>query len=237
MSERYYFSKPIEVHYQKSKSQAISFLFTIGAKALAIAEQRHELMARSTKSIGQKLIKQTLDGINEEAEIKVEIDIEENIRTHKRKINEKIPITVHKLSANGQTRTMHIKIHHGKHSGSSIKWKSKFNTKKHVLLENTLSIRSLGPHSIEDILNLTAHKDIASFNSVHNNASSSGIGTNPTTATTTSTTPNNICAELPFIRFENSRKQQVNLKFSSYEEMVAFIQCVETCQPAVQYTV
>lgn len=200
-SERYserYFSKAIQAHYQRTKSQAIAYLFTVGAKALAIESQNAISHADA------------VTGINIEAEIKQEMDIEEKIRLHKRKINERIALPVHKLSRGGQLRVVFIKIHTDKVIGSTLKWKSKFNHKKHMTLDQSVIISSMGNQPIDSVMDVSSYRKY------------------------TESEKNLFNDNLPLIRFEHT-KRQLTIRFQVYEEMLAFLQCVESVQPNIQF--
>lgn len=192
-----YFSKSVHSHYHRSRSKAIAFLFTIGAKALVIASQQSSVY---------KI--EAINGINDEAKIKHEMDIEERIRYIKRQILDKESITVHKLSRTGHTRLIHLKLNNDKTIGSSMSWKSGY-IKKKFFFDKEFTVVSLDQQSLDVMLHSVEYR-------------------------------NHFCERLngsphilPYIRFENQTRQ-VNIRFGTYVEMIAFLQCVDSSQSIVR---
>lgn len=197
VNERY-FSRSIHSHYQRARSQAIAFLFTVGAKALAITAQNSLSHA------------DTVSGLIDEAEIKQEMNIEERIRIYKRNILERKPLAVLKNSRNGCLREAYLKVKTRKHAGSIIKWKSKYGAKQHIHVDGSLVISCLGNESLESLMEVTSYTRYTEVEKTQYNS------------------------ELPMIRFEHT-KRQLSVRFRSYEEMLAFLQCVESMHPGVQF--
>lgn len=192
-----YFSKSVQSHYHRSRSKAIAFLFTIGAKALVIASQQSSVY---------KI--EAINGINDEAKIKHEMDIEERIRYIKRQILDKESIAVHKLSRTGHTRLIHLKLNNDRTNGSSMSWKSGY-IKKKFFFDKEFTVVSLDQQSLDVMLHSVEYR-------------------------------NHFCERLngsthalPFIRFENQTRQ-VNIRFGTYVEMIAFLQCIDCCQSTVR---
>jgi len=188
-----YFSKSVHSHYHRSRSKAIAFLFTIGAKALVIASQQCSIY---------KI--EAINGINDEAKIKHDMDIEERIRYIKRQIFDRESITVHKLSRTGHTRVIHLKLNNDKSVGSSMSWKSGY-IKKKFFFDKDLSIVSLDTQPLDVMVHSVEYRN--HFCERLNGSTHS----------------------LPFIRFENQNRQ-VNIQFGTYVEMIAFLQCVDSSQ-------
>ena len=115
-----YNSKSVQAHYESAQRQAIAYLFTAGAKALVVTEQKAN---NSTAFVG----------VNEEAELKKEIINEERVKLIKRKLCENNPIVVYKYSRNDQQRTISMKIKYDSHGHMFFSWKSKSNIKKHFV--------------------------------------------------------------------------------------------------------
>lgn len=122
-------SKSIQAHYESSKKLAIAFLFTAGAKALVISEQKF-------------LQSGAFIGTNIEAEMRQEIVNEEKVRVIKRKLSEKNAIQVYKNGRNGKLRSIRIKV---KHDSSSIcfVWRSKNNLKKYFIFDKQTTVQPL----------------------------------------------------------------------------------------------
>lgn len=120
-----FLSKTMQEHYVCPRKQAIAYLFTTGAKALVLMEQ---------KSNAAGFI-----GANVEAEVKKEIINEEKIRSIKRKLLEHHAIEVNKFSRYGKLRTVFLKVKHDSHHDLFI-YKSKNNMKKVFTIDKTTTI-------------------------------------------------------------------------------------------------
>jgi hypothetical protein len=111
------------IAYEKNK--AVAFLFTIGAKALVLQEQR-------------TVIQDALNGLDEEAALKVEIDREERIRCIRRDALSRIQ--VHKISRSGKLRMLYIKFHIDSYRDGLFTWKSLWRYKKVFVLDKSLEV-------------------------------------------------------------------------------------------------
>ena len=132
-------SPSVEAHYASAQKQAIAFLFTTGAKALVIAEQ---------KSFSED----AFIGANAEAVLKQEIVNEERVKLIKRKLAEGNPIAVFKNSRNGKLRCIHLKVKHDLKHHAFFSWKSKNNIKKHFLLDRQTTVEPLTEKPIDSVL-------------------------------------------------------------------------------------
>jgi hypothetical protein len=113
-------SKCVQAHYDSVRSQALAYLFTTGAKAIVIAEQK-------------AFMSDAFVGANEEAELKKEIINEERIRIIKRRLHDNHSITVYKYSRTEQLRPVALKVKRDSHGHLFFSWKSKNNVKKHFV--------------------------------------------------------------------------------------------------------
>lgn len=108
----------------------MAYLFTTGAKAIVIAEQK--------ASLADAFI-----GANEEAELKKEIINEERIRLIKRRLHDNHSLTVYKYARNEQMRPVAIKVKRDAHGRSFFSWKSKNNVKKHFVFGKQTTVEPL----------------------------------------------------------------------------------------------
>ena len=123
-------SKSVQSHYESAKKQAISYLFTTGAKALVITEQK-------------SFQADAFVGANMEAELKKEIINDEKVRFIKRRLAENNSIQVYKYSRSGKLRTIHMKIKHDSQVHTFFSWKSKNNIKKHFVFGKYATVEPL----------------------------------------------------------------------------------------------
>eukprot|EP00981_Chlorochromonas_danica_P000050 scaffold26_cov159-Ochromonas_danica.AAC.13 len=94
------FNSPmVRWHYCSARQQALSFLLTIGAKALVMTEAV-DLQPASNK----------LAGINEEAQMRKVIVSQERVRSLRRNIVEKVPLRVCKQARNGEIRPIEVVV-------------------------------------------------------------------------------------------------------------------------------
>lgn len=129
-SEENFASSLIESHYQTKRNQAIAFLFTVGAKALVLAEHhcQHD----------------TYRGLDEEAEAKQEMVHEEKVRSMKKKFLEKFGVSVCKISRSGTLRKVNIRLRqYNTARGNFLIWRSKLKLRKFFKLDRTLSVQTL----------------------------------------------------------------------------------------------
>jgi len=101
-----------EVAHNAKRRQAETYLFTIGAKALVLADkgQEREVLLRS---------------LDEEKEAKNEMQLEENTKAFKRSMNLHPGVLVQKRGRNGSTRDVCIRYHKDLNvAGFGIAWQS-----------------------------------------------------------------------------------------------------------------
>lgn len=130
-------SKSVQAHYESAKKQAIAYLFTTGAKALVITDQKAD-----DDTV------EAFVGANEEAEVKKEMVHEEKVKLVKRKLSEHNTIPVYKYSRNGKLRTIHLKVKHDSHMHIFFSWKSKNNIKKHFVFTKHSTVEPLTPQQM-----------------------------------------------------------------------------------------
>lgn len=130
-------SKSVQAHYENAKKQAIAYLFTTGAKALVIADQKADNSGIDA-----------FVGANEEAEVKKEIINEEKVKLVKRKLSEHNAIPVYKYSRSGKLRTVQLKVKHDTHMHIFFSWKSKNNIKKHFVFTKYSTVEPLTPQQM-----------------------------------------------------------------------------------------
>jgi hypothetical protein len=136
-------SQSIEYHYREAKTKAVAFLMTVGAKALILAEQQVQIYLEA----GPVINREAINGLKEEAELKLEIQQEERIRSFRRKLSEKLHI--YKIGRNGQRRGISVKIRHDKVHNTALVWKSQLGGKKHFELHKSLKIDCLQREKIK----------------------------------------------------------------------------------------
>ncbi len=118
-------------HYSSARDQALSFLLTIGTKALVMTEFRQ---VESNKLLG----------INEEAQIRKVIVSQERIRSIRRNIVEKVPLLVWKWARNGVTRPIEIIVKSAGKRYTVLEWRSKLNyAKRFEVHDDTLINRKI----------------------------------------------------------------------------------------------
>lgn len=129
-------------HYCSARQQALSFLLTIGAKALVMTEAV-DLQPTSNK----------LAGINEEAQMRKVIVSQERVRSLRRNIVEKVPLRVWKQARNGEIRPIEVVVKSEGRKHTFLEWRSKLNYQKRFEVEEETIIncrldqRSLPPDS------------------------------------------------------------------------------------------
>lgn len=137
-------SKSVQSHYESSRKQAIAYLFTTGAKALVITEQK------STAS-------DAFIGANMEAELKKEIINDEKVRLIKRRLAENYSIQVFKYSRTGKQRPISMKVKHDSHTHMFFSWKSKNNIKKHFVFGKLATVEPLVTKPVESVTSYYAN--------------------------------------------------------------------------------
>ena len=140
-------SRCVQSHYESAKKQAIAYLFTTGAKALVIAEQ---------KSFNAE----AFVGANTEAQLKKEIDNDEKVRLIKRKLAENHSIQVYKYSRSGKLRTIYLKIKHDSQMHPFFSWKSKNNIKKHFVFGKLATVEPLLTKPVESVTSYYANEKV-----------------------------------------------------------------------------
>jgi hypothetical protein len=119
------FSSPtVRNHYYDSRAQAFAFLMTAGAKALILEEQK-----------ASKMI--SVEGINDEAQLRVHMVKEERIRSIRRKIMSKASLLVLKRGRDEKVRAVDVILHHDRKKGTHLSWKSKLNYVKKFEIPST----------------------------------------------------------------------------------------------------
>ena len=215
--EDHYSSTIVRSHYSEPKQKAIAFLFTIGAKALVLAEDDFN---------------DSNCGLNEEANLKKDILYDENVRIIKRNIVEKKEIEVQKLSKKGVCRKMFLKIRKNKQHNGVLIWKSSFKHTKRFILDSKLSVQlmnskfeysSLFP--IEPALTNSESKmdpgSITAKDLIHEFCNQ--------------ILANSKSVVLPTIRFQNSVRY-IDIQFKNLQEMEACLQIIQMCQPDITFT-
>ena len=218
--EDHFSSKIIRSHYSESKQKAIAFLFTIGAKALVLAENDFN---------------DSNCGLNEEAELKKDILHDENVRMIKRNIVEKKEIEVQKLSKKGISRKMFLKIRKNKQHTGVLTWKSSLKQTKRFILDNKLSVQ---------LTNTSKFEYSSLFPKDHDEVSpNSEIKVDPGSLTAkdlihefcNQIIVNSKGVVMPTIRFQNSVRY-IDIQFKTLQEMEACLQIIQMCQPDITFT-
>jgi hypothetical protein len=148
-------SKCVQGHYESAKQQAIAYLFTAGAKALVISEQK------------SYQAEDAFVGANEEAELKKEIINEERVKLIKRKLSENNPLQVYKYSRNEQLRSISLKVKHDAHGRTFFSWKSKNNIKKHFTFGRHTTVEPVVTHATESLSTYYANAKTATQYNYH----------------------------------------------------------------------
>lgn len=195
----------IRNHYQDRRLQAIAFLFTVGAKALVLEEQKSHQLPE-------------YDGVHEEAEMRYKIVTQERIRTIKRKLLEKESIKLIKCGRNGKYRTIEVILEHDKKDETAIVWLSKYNYVKRFFLDKHTQIQLLekplnqSPGQVIDISSVSSSSPLPNNFSPVSKLSTPAKSRNPHHPTT----------EIIPIRLKNSQRV-LDLFFFNPYEMEAFI--------------
>mmetsp|Transcript_3962 Transcript_3962/g.5494 ORF Transcript_3962/g.5494 Transcript_3962/m.5494 type:complete len:226 (+) Transcript_3962:75-752(+) len=214
-------SLEIKSHYHAAKKRALAFLFTIGAKALVLAENDFN---------------NSNCGLNEEAELKKGIINDENVRNIKRNIAKSKEIEVQKVSKRGIRRTLFLKIRQSNQCQGVLVWKSAAlkHTKKFIL-DNTLNIQvlnskfeysSLFPSEIEPTASTSLGRGYgeskidSQFDLLHDFCNNIVLNDN----------------KLPMIRFQNSVRS-MDIQFKTLQEVEACLQIIQVCQPHMTFTI
>lgn len=185
-------SRVLESHYRRSKNQAIAFLFTIGAKALVLAEQTG-------------FQRESFRGCNEEAELKKEIINEELIRQVKRKFSEKEGVLVNKRSRKGETRPILLRIKTDiDKKVSTFVWRSKYKRRKTFVVDKEKGVRAVKPAELDGRLRGSSNhtRPLPPSPIKHVNK----FGFDP-------------CA-LPYVRFQN-KDRHLDLQFRQIQDLEA----------------
>lgn len=213
-------SSEIKSHYHAAKKRALAFLFTIGAKALVLAENDFN---------------NSNCGLNEEAELKKGILNDENIRNIKRNISKSKEIEVQKVSKRGIRRTLFLKIRQSNQCQGVLIWKSAaLKHTKRFLLDNTLSVQvlyskfeysSLFQSEIESAELASLGRDYgeskvdAHLDLLHDFCNHIVLNDN----------------KLPMIRFQNSVRS-MDIQFKTLQEVEACLQVIQMCQPHMTFS-
>ena len=217
--EDQYSSKIVRSHYSERKQKAIAFLFTIGAKALVLAENDFN---------------DSNCGLNEEANLKKDILYDENVRIIKRNIAEKKEIEVQKLSKKGVCRKMFLKIRKNKQHNGVLIWKSSFKHTKRFILDSKLSVQLMNSKFEYSSL----------FPTEHNPASTNSDSKLDHGSITAKDLIHEFCNQIlvnsknvvmPTIRFQNSVRY-IDIQFQTLQEMEACLQIIQMCQPDITFT-
>lgn len=196
-------SKCVQSHYESAKKQAIAYLFTTGAKALVIMEQK-------------SFHADAFVGANTEAELKKEIVNDEKVRLIKRKLAENHSIQVYKYSRSGKLRTIYLKIKHDTHMHPFFSWKSKNNIKKHF---------AFGKYATVEPLMTKPEETVTAYYSSEKSPSNAHIVQQPVAIDHHNMT-------LPFLRFRNSDRL-LDLRFNFIHEMEACLEVLGLSPAAV----
>lgn len=196
-------SKCVQSHYESAKKQAIAYLFTTGAKALVIMEQK-------------SFHADAFVGANAEAELKKEIVNDEKVRLIKRKLAENHSIQVYKYSRSGKLRTIYLKIKHDTHMHPFFSWKSKNNIKKHFVF---------GKYATVEPLMTKPEETVTAYYSSEKSPSNTHVVQQPITLDHHNMT-------LPFLRFRNSDRL-LDIRFNFIYEMEACLEVLGLSPAAV----
>lgn len=150
-------SKCVQAHYESTKKQAIAYLFTTGAKAIVIAEQKASMV-------------DAFVGANEEAELKKEMIHEERVKFIKRRLQENAAVVVYKYSRNEQLRTINLKVKRDAQGHMFFSWKSKNNIKKHFLLGKHTTVEPVITNATESLATYYANAKTATQYNYHSTA-------------------------------------------------------------------
>lgn len=234
------FNSPmVRWHYSSTRQQALSFLQTIGAKALMMTET-HDTAVESVK----------LDGFNEEANLRKHIVSQERIRSIRRNISESIPLIVQKRARNGEVRPIGLLVRNEGKKATFIEWRSKMNYLKRFEVDEETVINcrleqqavSLTPttHSHHAVIpHPTTHANHHTL-SVPHSTTHAHAGSHSTTHSTHATAAHAITPPLPpavhdggLVRFKN-RRRCLDLEFNKKTELDALLLVLQSYVPTIR---
>jgi hypothetical protein len=198
-------SAGVVLHYASARSQALAFLFTTGAKALVIAEQK--------SNNGGYRVSDAFIGANEEAELKQEMVNSERVKSVRRQLIENNAIAVYKHSSSGRLRIIRLKVKH--ESKLTLSWRSHLNFKKYFVFDLSTTVQPLTP--------LTPHLP-----------TNTSKAKSPSTRLDhlASDTEHGSCLSLPFLQFRNATRS-LDVRFITLHEMEACLELLSISPPAV----
>jgi len=124
----------IRQHFASPRSQALSFLLTVGAKAIVLASTTQDRAV-------------IFRGLDQELAVKEAMMREEEVRKIRRRLADKLGVSVSKRARNGVVRRLNIRTRH--YNGvSCVQWRSDTfpYRKKYFPLDSIIDVRILNPH-------------------------------------------------------------------------------------------
>jgi len=129
----------VRSHFQSARSQALSYLLTVGAKAIVLA---------STTTDRTVIFR----GLDQELAVKEGMMREEEVRKLRRRLADKQGVPISKRARNGVVRKLNVRIRH--YNGvSCLQWRaSSFPyRKKYFPLDTVIDVTILNPHHDDKI--------------------------------------------------------------------------------------
>jgi hypothetical protein len=124
----------VKAHFASARSQALSFLLTVGAKAIVLASTTQDRMV-------------IFRGLDEELAVKEAMMREEEVRKLRRRLAGKEGVPVSKRARNGVVRKLNIRTRHYNAVGC-LQWRSNSfpYRKKYFPLDSIIDAVILNPH-------------------------------------------------------------------------------------------
>lgn len=124
----------VRAHYRSARSQALSFLLTVGAKAIVLSSTTHDRMVM-------------FRGLDAELAVREAMDREERVRKLRRILSDKQGLPVSKKARNGTSRLINIRIR-PRNGISCLQWRGNNfpYRKKYFSLDSLVHAIILKPH-------------------------------------------------------------------------------------------
>ena len=124
----------VRSHFVSARSQALSYLLTVGAKAIVLASTTQDRMV-------------IFRGLDQELAVKESMMREEEVRKLRRRLSDKQGVPVSKRARNGVVRKLDLRVRH--YNGAScLQWRAHSFPwgKKYFPLDTVIDVVILNPH-------------------------------------------------------------------------------------------